>query len=59
LDLIWRHDFNLRLSSVKFDRAGDAYDFPLKRGDLLVGRYFGPGRNEPGERLIGVFLLRN
>jgi hypothetical protein len=57
LDLIRRHDFNLRLSSVKFDCAGDAYDFPLERGDLLVGRYFGPGRNEPSERLIGVFVV--
>lgn len=40
---------------VKFDCAGDADDLPLEHGDPLVGLHFRPNRNEPGERLIGVF----
>jgi hypothetical protein len=54
LNLVHRQDFDFRFASVKFDCTGDADDFPLERGNPLVSRYFGPGRNEPSKRLIGV-----
>jgi hypothetical protein len=38
-DLTRRCDFDLRLPFVQLDCAGDADDFPLERGDLLVSRH--------------------
>jgi hypothetical protein len=53
--LICRHDVDLWLAFSKFDSAGDADDFPLDHSKSPIGRYLGPGRNEPSEPLIGVF----
>jgi hypothetical protein len=39
-NLVYRQDFYLRFLSVKFDFSGDADDFPLERGNLLVSRNF-------------------
>jgi hypothetical protein len=39
-DLIGRSDFDLRLSFVKLDCAGDTDDFPLESGDSLIGLHF-------------------
>jgi hypothetical protein len=53
-DLICQHDVDLWLSVAKVDCAGNADDFALDRGKSLIGRYWGPGRNESSECLIGV-----
>jgi hypothetical protein len=39
-NLVYRQDFYLRFLSVKFDFSGDADDFSLERGNLLVSRNF-------------------
>jgi hypothetical protein len=54
-DLICRQDLDLWLPVAKSNCAGDADGFPLDHGKSLIGSYRGPGRNESGERLIGVF----
>jgi hypothetical protein len=55
LDLICRHDLNLWFPVAKSDYACDADDFPLDHVKSLIPRYRGPGCNESGEGLIGVF----
>ena len=53
-NLIRRQDFDFRLPLVKFNCVGDADGFPLDPGKSLIGSYRRPGRDKPGERLIGV-----
>ena len=40
---------------AKADCAGNADGFPLDHGKSLIGCHCRSGRNEPSERLIGVF----
>jgi hypothetical protein len=54
-DLICRKYLYLGLSLAKADRAGDADGSPLDHGESLIACYRGPGCNESGELLVGIF----